>query len=131
MPLSKFKKITINQATKHPNWKMGKKITIDSATMMNKVYEIIELKIIFFKYNQLSILTHPKSYIHAIIKFENGLIKIIAHDTDMKIPIINSVYSNQYNLNIKSNNIDIKRLNEVSFSKVNLKFPLIKILNSC
>ena len=59
------------------------------------------------------------------------MIKIIAHDTDMKIPIINSVYSNQYNLNIKSNNIDIKRLNEVSFSKVNLKkFPLIKILNS-
>ena len=111
---------------------MGNKITIDSATMMNKVFEIIEAKNIFnFKYNQLSILTHPKSYIHAIIKFENGLIKIIAHDTDMKIPIINSVYSNQYNLNIKSNNIDIKRLNEVSFSKVNLKkFPLIKILNS-
>ena len=132
LPLSKFKNINRSQALNHPNWKMGNKITIDSATMMNKVFEIIEAKNIFnFKYNQLSILTHPKSYIHAIIKFENGLIKIIAHDTDMKIPIINSVYSNQYNLNIKSNNIDIKRLNEVSFSKVNLKkFPLIKILNS-
>ena len=72
---------------------MGKKITIDSSTMMNKVFEIIEAKKFFnLKYNQLGIITHPKSYIHAIIKSTDGMIKLIAHDTTMKIPIFNSIY---------------------------------------
>ena len=58
---------------------MGKKITIDSATMMNKVFEVIEAKKIFnIDYNKISILTHPKSYVHAIIKFNNGLTKIFS-----------------------------------------------------
>ena len=56
---------------------MGKKISIDSATMMNKVFEIIEAKKIFnLKYNQLEILIHPQSYLHAIVKFNNGLTKL-------------------------------------------------------
>ena len=72
---------------------MGKKITIDSATLMNKVFEVIEAKNIFnITYKKISILTHPKSYIHAIVKFKNGLTKILAHDPDMKIPIYNSLY---------------------------------------
>ena len=72
----------------------GKKITIDSATLMNKVFEVIEAKNIFnLDYKKISILIHPKSYVHAIIKFKNGLIKIIVHDTDMKIPIFNSIKS--------------------------------------
>ena len=71
---------------------MGKKITIDSATMVNKVFELIEAKNIFnISYKKLSILIHPTSYIHAIIKYQNGLSKIILHDTDMKIPIFNSL----------------------------------------
>ena len=71
----------------------GKKISIDSATMMNKVFEIIEAKNIFnLIIKKIEILIHPKSYVHAIIKFKNGLIKIIAHDTTMKIPIFNSIY---------------------------------------
>ena len=58
---------------------MGKKISIDSATLMNKVFEVIEAKNIFnIPYNKISILTHPKSYIHAIIKFKNGITKILA-----------------------------------------------------
>ena len=69
---------------------MGKKITVDSSTMMNKVFEIIEAKKIFkLSYDQLGILIHPKSYIHSIIKFNDGMIKIIAHDTTMEIPIFN------------------------------------------
>ena len=86
--LKKLKK----DALKHPNWKMGKKISIDSATLMNKVFEVIEAKNIFnIPYNKISILTHPKSYIHAIIKFKNGINKNInAHEPDMKIPIFNS-----------------------------------------
>ena len=100
---SKMKKINPSIAIKHPKWKMGKKISIDSATMMNKVYEIIEAKRIFKSYtNRFDILIHPKSYIHAIVKFKNGLIKIIAHDTNMKIPISNSIYESS-----NKNQIDI------------------------
>ena len=78
LPKKIFQKFSVKKALKHPNWKMGKKITIDSATLMNKVFEVIEAKNIFnLPYNKISILTHPNSYIHAIIKFNNGLIKIL------------------------------------------------------
>ena len=132
LPLNKFKDISISNALKHPNWKMGKKITIDSATMMNKVYEIIEAKNIFsLNYNQISILTHPSSYVHGIIKFKSGLIKLIAHDTNMKIPIFNSIQSELNRISIKSNDVDIKKLNLLDFKKVNKKrFPLIQILKT-
>ena len=131
LPLNKFKNISVKQALKHPNWKMGKKITIDSATMMNKVYEIIEAKNIFnLNYDQITILTHPSSYVHGIIKFKNGLIKVIAHDTDMKIPIFNSIQSELDKISYKSKSIDVKKLNQLNFKKVNKKkFPLTKILN--
>ena len=129
-PLKKFSKINVSQALKHPNWKMGKKISIDSATMINKVYEVIEAKNIFnISYKNIEILIHPKSYIHAIIKFNNGMIKIIAHETTMKIPIYNTLYFNQYQ-KIKSKNLNIKTLNNLSFKKVSSKrYPMIKILN--
>ena len=72
---------------------MGKKISIDSATMMNKVFEVIETKNIFnIPYNKIKILIHPNSYVHAIIKFKNGLTKMLIHDTDMSVPIFNSIY---------------------------------------
>ena len=86
-PIKKLKNIKISDALKHPNWSMGKKISIDSATMMNKVFEVIEAKNIFkLNYDNLSILTHPSSYVHAIVKFKSGLIKLVAHDTDMEYP---------------------------------------------
>ena len=128
-PINAFKNITLKDALKHPNWKMGKKITIDSATMVNKVFELIEAKNIFnISYKKLSILIHPTSYIHAIIKYQNGLSKIILHDTDMKIPIFNSL---SYPLikEYKDKALDIKKLNKLELSNVNLKrFPSVKIL---
>jgi len=125
----KFKNVKISQAIKHPNWKMGKKISVDSATMMNKVFEIIEAKKIFdLDYDKLDILVHPSSYVHAIIKFKDGMIKIIAHDTNMKIPIFNSLYDNQQK-SIQSNQIDLKKLNFLNFKKVDTnKFPSINII---
>ena len=128
-PLNKLKNVNYKQAIKHPNWKMGKKISIDSATMMNKVFEIIEAKKIFdISYKKLSILIHPKSYVHAIIKFKNGLTKIVVHDTNMKIPIFNSLYSSS-NI-ISSKKIDLKILNNLDFKTVDYgRFPLTKILN--
>ena len=72
------KNILPRDATSHPNWVMGKKISIDSATMMNKIFEIIEAKKIFdIELNKFEILIHPKSYVHAIVKLKNGLIKIL------------------------------------------------------
>ena len=86
---NKIKK-TPKLATNHPNWNMGKKISTDSATLMNKVFEVIEAKKIFnIDLDKFYIFIHPKSYVHAIVKFKNGLIKIVAHETDMKIPILN------------------------------------------
>ena len=74
----KIKNIKIDQVLKHPNWNMGKKISVDSATLMNKVFEIIEAKKIFdVNYSQLDILIHPNSYIHAIVEFKNNMISII------------------------------------------------------
>ena len=125
------KNILPNDAIKHPNWKMGKKISIDSATLMNKIFEIIEAKKIFnIELKKFDILIHPKSYIHAIVKFKNGLIKIIAHDTNMKIPISNSVYIGERNQNfIKSKKINFKILNSLDFQLVNIKkFPVVKLL---
>ena len=124
-----FKSITPNKALNHPNWKMGKKITIDSATLMNKLFEVIEAKNIFnIKFNKISILTHPSSYVHSIIKFKNGIIKILIHDPDMKIPIINSIYEKKLK-RIKTKNLDIKALNNLNFKVVDLsKFPSIKLL---
>jgi len=129
LPLSKFKSITIQDALKHPNWKMGKKISIDSATMMNKVFEVIEAHNIFnIPYKKLKILIHPKSYVHAIIKFKDGMIKIIAHDTSMTIPIHNSLYCDD-NKFLKTENLNIKKLNNLDLCKVDYKkFPLVKIL---
>ena len=130
LSLSKFKSINVSQALKHPNWKMGKKITIDSATMMNKVFEIIEAKNIFnLRYDQLSILLHPNSYIHALVKFSNGMIKLVAHDTDMKIPIFNTLNYN-FEKEFLTKKIDINKLNNLDFNLIDPKrYPCIKALN--
>ena len=129
VPLKKLKNVKVNEAINHPNWKMGKKISIDSATMMNKVFEIIEAKKIFdISYKKISILIHPKSYIHAILKFKNGITKIVVHDTNMRIPIFNSLYSSENT--IKSNEINFDILNKLDLQKIDSKrFPIIKVIN--
>ena len=129
-PLNQFKNITPKKALMHPNWLMGKKISIDSATMMNKVFEVIEAKKIFnFKYSQLEILIHPHSYLHAIVKSNDGLTKLLIHDTDMTIPIFNSVYQ-ENEKKIKSNTLDINILNNLNLKQIDKKrFPVIKIID--
>jgi len=130
-PLKKFDKITSEEAIKHPNWKMGKKISIDSATMINKVFEVIEAKNIFnLPFNKINILIHPKSYIHAILKFNNGLIKLIAHKTTMQIPIYNTLNFN-FISKINSREIDLENLNNLNLTKVDVKrFPIVNILKN-
>jgi len=128
--LNNFKNIKVSDALKHPNWKMGKKISTDSATMINKVYEVIEAKKIFnISYQKIKILIHPKSYVHAILKFNNGLTNIIVHDTTMKVPIFNTLFLNtDRQLNTKK--INIKILNNLDLNNVNLsRYPMVKLLN--
>ncbi len=129
LPITKFKKISPTNAIKHPRWSMGKKISVDSATMMNKLFEVIEAKKIFnLNYSQLKILIHPKSYVHAIIKFKNGLTKMLIHDTDMSVPIFNSIYNNKSDY-YGSKKLDFKLINDLDLSYVNkIKFPSIDLL---
>ena len=78
---------------------MGKKISVDSANLMNKVFEIIEAyKIFKFNKKKYRIVIHPQSYVHSIIRFKNGLIKMILYNTDMKIPISNTHYGKKNNV---------------------------------
>ncbi len=131
-PLNFFKNISPIQASKHPNWKMGKKISIDSSNLMNKVLEIIEAQKFFpFDIKKYEILIHPKSLIHAIVFFNNGQTKFLYHETDMRIPIANAIYDNKININrlIKNKNNFLNNLDHLKFEKVNKKkFPIVTLL---
>ena len=132
MPQHKLNYVKPTQAINHPNWKMGKKISIDSANLMNKVFEVIEACRIFkFNKKKYRIMIHPQSYVHSIIRFKNGLIKMILYNTDMKIPISNTLYGRKNHvLNVKK--IDARILSKLSFQNVNTKrFPSIKLINKC
>ncbi len=117
-------------ALKHPNWKMGKKISIDSSTMMNKIFEYIEAKKIFnLNKNQLSILIHPSSFVHAIVFLKGDIIKFLAHETNMIIPISNAleILKNSDDKKFLNNT---KKINNLSFEVPNIKqFPLLSLIN--
>jgi 1-deoxy-D-xylulose-5-phosphate reductoisomerase len=109
---------------------MGKKISVDSATMMNKVFEVIEAQRIFnIELKKFKILVHPDSYVHSIIKFNNGITKILVHDTNMKIPIFNTLYQNS-NKKLMSKKLNITKLNNLNFKNIDKKrFPIVNIIN--
>ena len=131
-PLKKLNKVKPREAINHPNWKMGKKISIDSANLMNKVFEVIEAyKIFNFDIKKYRIMIHPQSYVHSIIRFKNGLIKMILYNTDMKIPISNILYGSKKNI-ISSKKINVQTLNRLSFQEVDVKkFPSVKLIKKC
>ena len=127
---NELKKVLPNDAIKHPNWSMGKKISVDSATLMNKVFEVIEAKRIFnLPLSKFKILVHPNSYVHAIVKFTNGVTKFLIHETSMEIPIFNSLYLDNLSKKLKSSEIDFDKINNLNFTQVsNSKFPSINFL---
>ncbi len=131
-PIKKLNHIKAKQAIKHPNWKMGKKISVDSANMMNKVFEVIEAyKLFKFNKKKYRIVIHPQSYVHSIIRFKNGLSKMIFYDSDMKIPISNILYKEK-NRFINSKKIETKILNKINFLEVDKKkFPSVKLIDKC
>jgi len=127
--IKNIKYSTPKKAVKHPTWKMGKKISIDSSTLMNKVFELLEAKKIFnLDKSKFDIIIQPTSYVHAIVEFKNGVTKFLTHPTSMKIPIFNTLYKND-NHNFKFEKINFDKLNKLDFQNINFKkFPINIIL---
>ena len=124
-----LKKVTPAQAIKHPIWKMGKKISVDSATMMNKALEIIEAKHLFnLKNSQINAIVHPESTIHAAINYFDSSSISLLYEPDMKIPISYLLGINNKNVNYESifHSLNKKHLTFRSIDKV--KFPAIKLV---
>ena len=121
-------RIKKEQALKHPNWSMGNKITIDSATMMNKGFEVIEAHWLFnISYDKIDIVVHPESIIHSMVKFIDGSIKAQLSDPTMRIPI---QYALSYPERFINNNLqfDFTKNNKFSFEEVDYdKFRCIKL----
>ncbi len=123
-----FHSITIEEALAHPNWKMGKKITIDSATLINKGLEIIEAHWLFgLALDQIDLVIHPQSIIHSMVEFQDGSIKAQLGWPDMKIPIQYSLtYPERYPASFKK--LDFATLKELTFIKPDLeKFPNLRL----
>jgi len=130
LPISQFKNISVKKAIKHPNWKMGKKISVDSSTLMNKVFEVIEAQRIFkLPISKFKILIHPKSYVHSIVKFHDATTKFLIHETSMVIPIFNSLFIDDFSRKLKSKKINLKIINKLNLSNVSLlRFPMVQFL---
>ena len=130
--LKDLKNISIKKALNHPKWKMGKKISIDSATLMNKIFEVMEAYRLFnFSKNKIKIIIHPQSCVHAIINLKNGVSKALMHNTDMKIPILSSIETDVNNLDKYNQftHFNINKFNKLSFFNVDKKkFSSISLL---
>ena len=128
-----LKKVKPSQAVKHPKWKMGKKISVDSSNLMNKILEVIEANKLFsINQKKIEIVIHPESLVHAIVEFNNGLYKFIYHETTMLIPLANAIFDKDLNidslLKSKKNNKNTFFFKGLSFLKVDKKrFPIINL----
>ena len=127
-PADTFADVTVSEALDHPNWSMGPKITIDSATMMNKGLEVIEAKWLFdLTLDQIQVLVHPQSIVHSMVSFADGAVKAQLGVPDMKVPI-------QYALSYPSRwpapheRLDWDALGRLDFERPNLqKFPCLRL----
>ena len=123
-----LKDVTIEDALNHPTWEMGKKVTIDSATLMNKGLEAIEAKWFFnIPANKIEIVIHPQSYVHSMVQFIDGTILAQIGEHDMKIPIQYALF---YPDRIGNNfsRLDLTKIGQLAFRKPNFnKFPCIKL----
>ncbi len=126
----KFRRIKVKDAIFHPKWKMGKKISIDSSTLMNKMLELIEAQKLFnLPSNKLDIIIHPNSLVHAIIEFNNGLVKFLYHETSMIIPIANAIFPENLLIE-KIYDKPKKNIQNLYFQKVSTKvFPVYRLKN--
>ena len=131
--ISKLKKVKPQDAIKHPKWKMGKKISIDSASLMNKLLEVIEANKLFnLDIKKFDIVIHPQSLVHAIVEFKNGLYKFIYHETSMLVPLANAIFDSSVTIEdfIKPKSHSKKSIffQKLDFLKVDKKrFPIVNL----
>ena len=127
-PLAQMKRVTPKQALAHPNWKMGQRITIDSATLMNKGFEIIEAKWLFgMDLAKIDVVIHPQSTIHSMVEYVDGSILAQLGPTDMRMPI---QYALTYPQRVPSNGcaLDWSQLRKLEFEPVpDMKFPCLRL----
>jgi 1-deoxy-D-xylulose-5-phosphate reductoisomerase len=126
--LSELRKKTVEEALAHPRWKMGKKVTVDSATLMNKGLELIEARWLFdFKPGELDILIHPQSIVHALVEMRDGSVLAQLSPTDMKIPIQFALtYPEREDAVLPP--LDLARIGALEFYPVEAKrYPLIRL----
>ena len=115
--MEQLQHVTKEQALKHPNWEMGAKITIDSATMMNKGFELIEAKWLFgVRPDQIEVVVHPQSIIHSMVQYEDGAVKAQLGMPDMRLPI---QYAFSYPQRIKASfdRLDFSKMTELTFEQ--------------
>ena len=126
-PADEFDDITIEDTMDHPTWNMGGKITVDSATMMNKGFEVIEARWLFdIDYNDIEIVIHPQSIIHSMVKTRDGEIYAQLSPPDMKFPILNAL-SYPEKLDNPFEGLDLFKIRNLTFREPdNKKFPLLK-----
>ncbi|MFH1281285.1 MAG: 1-deoxy-D-xylulose-5-phosphate reductoisomerase [Candidatus Omnitrophota bacterium] len=128
LPRSKFKRVTIEKVLRHPRWKMGQKITVDSATLMNKGLELLEAIFLFdLGVEKIKVLIHPEALIHSMVEFNDGVIIAQLSVTDMRVPI---QYALSYPQRLPSalGGIDFYSLSKLHFAKPNLgKFPCLRL----
>lgn len=126
----KFRDVTIEKVLRHPRWKMGKKITVDSATLMNKGLELLEAMFLFnLEARKIKILIHPEALIHSMVEFNDGVTMAQLSVTDMRIPIQYAL-SFPDRLDCKLAGVDFYRLGKLHFEKPDLKkFPCLRLAN--
>jgi 1-deoxy-D-xylulose-5-phosphate reductoisomerase len=126
-PKSEFESITVEQALNHPTWKMGRRITIDSATLMNKGFEVIEAcRLFHLPAKQVKVIVHPQSTIHSMVEFNDGSILAQLSVTDMRLPILYALtYPERVASDLRFNVLDLKTLD---FAPPDLaKFPCLRL----
>ena len=126
-PKSEFEKVTVEQALNHPTWKMGKRITIDSATLMNKGFEVIEACRLFnLPPSRVSVIVHPQSTIHSMVEFNDGSILAQLSVTDMRLPILYALtYPDRVASDLRFNVLDLKSLDFCAPDPE--KFPCLRL----
>ena len=129
---NKFKNIKPKDAIRHPKWDMGKKISVDSATLMNKVLEVTEaLKLFPYSLQKYEVIIHPESLIHAIIKLKNGTSLFLHHLPDMKIPIGNALFKDFNFTKLFTQYKNKKVVQNLNFSSVDSsRFPAINLISA-
>ncbi|MEJ5172262.1 MAG: 1-deoxy-D-xylulose-5-phosphate reductoisomerase, partial [Hydrogenothermaceae bacterium] len=130
-PLEEFRNITVDDALNHPKWSMGKKITVDSATLMNKGFEVLEAHYLFgYDYDKIDVIIHPESIVHGMVEFCDGTVISNMSCPDMRIPISYAIFGERKFLNIKP--LKLYEIGSLTFYKPDYeKFPLLKLAVDC